>query len=295
MNKLQFLAELKSNIHMLEDEEQTDILDEYSQHVDMKVAAGMTEKEAIAEFGPIDELIEEILAAYHVKVPEKKTHPIADGAHSIAEGSKSVAEAAVGATKKGYSKLKDAAAGAVDKIGRKAEAASDPAGDDLNGTAGVSADAGAGGTGAGAGASARPKAGWLSGLFGGLTRGTSSLWDSCVNLVKTCIRWCWNAFVACVALTMLCTAVLALFGFGFCVVLMLQGYPLIGVTIALLGGTVALTFATLLMVRLFVMKKVSAPNAGFAASSEARPADPVIPDARAATQPLPYLPANEVI
>lgn len=288
MNKLQFLAELKSNIHMLEDEEQTDILDEYSQHVDMKVAAGMTEKEAIAEFGPIDELIEEILAAYHVKVPEKKAHP-------IAEGSKSVAEAAVGATKKGYSRLKDAAAGAVDKIGRKAEAASDPAGDGLNGTAGVSADSGAGGTGAGAGASARPKAGWLSGLFGGLTRGTSSLWDSCVNLVKTCIRWCWNAFVACVALTMLCTAVLALFGFGFCVVLMLQGYPLIGVTIALLGGTVALTFATLLMVRLFVMKKVSAPNAGFAASSEARPADPVIPDARAATQPLPYLPANEVI
>lgn len=268
MNKLQFLAELKSNIHMLEDEEQTDILDEYSQHVDMKVASGMTEKEAIAEFGPIDELIEEILAAYHVKVPEKKANPIADGAHSIAEGSKNVAEAAVGATKKGYSKLKDAAVGAVGRIrpNEKPSHEEKPGRKPLFSTA-----------------------------VNGVARGTSSLWGGCVSLMKTCIRWCWNALVACVALTALFGSVLSLFGFGFCAVLLLQGYPLIGVTIALLGGTVALTFATLLMVRLFVMKKAGASNAGFDATGETRPADAEIPDTHAATQPLPYLPANEVI
>lgn len=292
MNKLQFLAELKSNIHMLEDEEQTDILDEYSQHVDMKVAAGMTEKEAIAEFGPIDELIEEILAAYHVKVPEKKAHTIADGAHSIAEGSKNAAEAAVGATKKGFSKLKDVAAGALGKTKHKADAVTGPAGEDSGKCAGSdNTDE----DNVRPGASKHPERRRFSSAFGSLTRGTSSLWDACVSLAKTCTRWCWNALVACAALTMLCTAVLALFGFGFCVVLMLQGYPLIGVTIALLGGTVALTFGTLLMVRLFAVKKVSDPNAGFDATGETRSADPVIADARAAIQPLPYLPANEVI
>lgn len=292
MNKLQFLAELKSNIHMLEDEEQTDILDEYSQHVDMKVASGMTEKEAIAEFGPIDELIEEILAAYHVKAPEKKSHTIADGAHSIAEGSKNAAEAAVGATKKGFSKLKDVAAGALGKTKHKADAVTGPAGEDSGKCAGSdNTDE----DNVRPGASKHPERRRFSSAFGSLTRGTSSLWDACVSLAKTCIRWCWNALVACAALTMLCTAVLALFGFGFCVVLMLQGYPLIGVTIALLGGTVALTFGTLLMVRLFAVKKVSDPNAGFDTTGETRSADPVIADARAAIQPLPYLPANEVI
>ncbi|MBR3690669.1 MAG: DUF1700 domain-containing protein, partial [Eggerthellaceae bacterium] len=187
MNKLQFLAELKSNIHMLEDEEQTDILDEYSQHVDMKVASGMTEKEAIAEFGPIDELIEEILAAYHVKVPEKKAKPLSAGAHGIVEGGKSAAEAAAGATKKGYSKIKGATLGAFEKIHGKEKTARKPL---------------------------------FSAAANGVARGTSNLWSRCVTATKTCIRWCWNVFVACVAFCFLAAAVCALFGFGFCVVLM---------------------------------------------------------------------------
>ena len=73
MNKTEFLTELRANVHMLEDDEQHDIINEYSQHLDMKVKEGMSETEAIEDFGPVDELIEEILAAYHVKAPEKRT------------------------------------------------------------------------------------------------------------------------------------------------------------------------------------------------------------------------------
>ena len=69
MNKTEFLLALQKQISMLEDDEQKDIIDEYSQHIDMKVQNGMTEDEAIEEFGPLDQLVGEILGAYHVKAP----------------------------------------------------------------------------------------------------------------------------------------------------------------------------------------------------------------------------------
>ncbi len=259
MNKLQFLAELKSNIHMLEDEEQTDILDEYSQHVDMKVAAGMSEEEAIAEFGPVDELIEEILAAYHVKAPEKKADVFDTSAHhGLAEGGKQAIGVVTDAAKKGCSRVKEAAGNALSKT--KATAARNRAG--MHSDADFSAEGGfenstAGGSGANspaAGIGAR-SAKAVRGLASSAARGTTSLGDLCARLVKTCVRWCWNAFAICCALAALFGAICALFSFGFCVVLMFQGYPLIGVTIALFGGTVALAFASLLFARLIVLKR----------------------------------------
>ena len=51
---------------MLEEREQQDILDEYAQHIDMKIQNGMSEEEAIGDFGPVKELAAEILEAYHV-------------------------------------------------------------------------------------------------------------------------------------------------------------------------------------------------------------------------------------
>lgn len=51
---------------MLEEREQQDILDEYAQHIDMKIQNGMSEEEAIRDFGPVKELAAEILEAYHV-------------------------------------------------------------------------------------------------------------------------------------------------------------------------------------------------------------------------------------
>ena len=42
-NKAWFLKELQSRIAVLEDAEQQDILAEYAQHIDLRVAGGLTE------------------------------------------------------------------------------------------------------------------------------------------------------------------------------------------------------------------------------------------------------------
>ncbi len=67
MNKETFLEELRGCLHVLEDQEQEDILEEYAQHIDMKRQKGLSEEEAIKDFGPVKELAAEILEAYHVK------------------------------------------------------------------------------------------------------------------------------------------------------------------------------------------------------------------------------------
>lgn len=67
MKKQEFLDELKRYLKVLQDEEQEDIIDEYSQHIEMKMANGLSEEEAIKDFGSIHALAGEILEAYHVK------------------------------------------------------------------------------------------------------------------------------------------------------------------------------------------------------------------------------------
>ncbi len=66
MNKEGFLKELESHLRVLDDKEQQDILDEYAQHIDLKMKSGLSEEEAIRDFGNIGELAADILEAYHV-------------------------------------------------------------------------------------------------------------------------------------------------------------------------------------------------------------------------------------
>ena len=67
MNKETFLEELRGCLEVLEDQEQQDILEEYAQHIDIKIQNGQSEEDAIRDFGPLKELAAEILEAYHVK------------------------------------------------------------------------------------------------------------------------------------------------------------------------------------------------------------------------------------
>ncbi len=67
MNKGTFLVELREHLSILEDQEQNDVLEEYAQHIDMKMKEGFSEEEAVQDFGTIEELAAEILEAYHVK------------------------------------------------------------------------------------------------------------------------------------------------------------------------------------------------------------------------------------
>lgn len=67
MKKQEFLDELGKRIGMLEDSEQQDILAEYAQHIDLRISSGLSEEDAIRDFGNFDQLVSEILGAYHVK------------------------------------------------------------------------------------------------------------------------------------------------------------------------------------------------------------------------------------
>lgn len=67
MDKKEFLSGLEQSLSVLEEDELRDIISEYEQHIDMKVARGLTEEEAIADFGSFQELTAQLLEAYHVR------------------------------------------------------------------------------------------------------------------------------------------------------------------------------------------------------------------------------------
>lgn len=67
MDKNTFIRELRQALSVLQEDELNDIVNEYEQHIDMKMKSGLTEAEAIADFGSMQELTTEILAAYHVR------------------------------------------------------------------------------------------------------------------------------------------------------------------------------------------------------------------------------------
>mgnify|MGYP002538310408 CR=1 FL=1 len=88
MNKTEFLNELEKRIRVLDKNEINDILGEYSQHIDMRKESGLSEEDAIKDFGDMDELASEILEAYHVNPEydkELKDSGIGKKAEALAE------------------------------------------------------------------------------------------------------------------------------------------------------------------------------------------------------------------
>ena len=66
MTKNEFFHKLESRLNVLNEQERNDILSEYSSHIEFKMQDGKTEEQAIADFGDVDALAEEILSAYHI-------------------------------------------------------------------------------------------------------------------------------------------------------------------------------------------------------------------------------------
>lgn len=75
MNKEQFLEQLKIKLYKLTPVEIQDILDEYSDNIDNKISEGISEEEAVKDFGNIDDLVNEILEAYNFE--PVKNHDLA--------------------------------------------------------------------------------------------------------------------------------------------------------------------------------------------------------------------------
>lgn len=66
MTKNKFLKELDKSLYVLAESERKDIINEYRDIIEEKMKHGKTEKEAVEEFGSMDQLVREILSAYKV-------------------------------------------------------------------------------------------------------------------------------------------------------------------------------------------------------------------------------------
>ncbi len=82
MKKEEFLNKLRKRLDILEEKEVEDLLSEYEGYIEKKIEAGASEEEAVNSFGDIDELADELLKAYKVKVP-KNDDPIGNFANKV--------------------------------------------------------------------------------------------------------------------------------------------------------------------------------------------------------------------
>ena len=101
MNKEKFLKELEKRLIVLNDHEKKDIINEYRDTIEEKIKHGQTEKEAVNDFGDIDELAKEILSAYKInpdyskkngEFSEKTKDIVNDCEQAIKKGAKKMAE-----------------------------------------------------------------------------------------------------------------------------------------------------------------------------------------------------------
>ena len=270
MDKATFLVQLQKNIGMLDDGEQKDIIDEYSQHIDMKVSGGMTEAEAIEDFGDFNEFVREILSAYHVKAPFDQPDAVEAKAavaqptagdrldDAVRAGSNAVGKAAA-ATKSGAHKLGEAVSGAFGKAKDRARASAQRA---QGSSASVSAPAAAG---ASEGLDAGAALGGATGVASAssIRAWLSKAWRVCLRVVKTCARWLWNVCVACCAAFCLILGLASLFCFGVFAVLLAQGYPMLGVTVAGAGASMMFGAAAFLLIKLIARKPARDAGASF--------------------------------
>ena len=234
MNKSEFLSELEKRIRVLDKSEIKDILAEYSQHIDMEISNGQTEDEAIKSFGSIEELTSEILVAYHVNPEYEYDAEISeiidsDNIENKSKEKKAFSEAEEG-IKKWQKKLHDKRlakkAIKAEQKALKKEKSKDEFGEFIekgknNGKA-VGRSVG-----------------------NGVKTLTSKIWTLC--------KW---IFVILCIIPDAALAVISIFGIGILVVLMFQGYPVIGVLIALIGMAIASVAFGGLLISIVVKKKV---------------------------------------
>ncbi len=288
MNKEAFIAELDSRIAVLAEDERRDILDEYEQHIDIKVMRGMSEEDAIADFGRMEELVADILEAYHVRadyadpgkgkkglwnIKEKLSHVrfVKEAGEKEADTEAQQPQSARFAQTV-WGRLRDICgriAAFCQKAGQSGRNAFQRLGRTIQegirtatafckipfvkrGKEKAEEIMPFEGTGHGKEKGKRKMR--REGGFS-VTGAVRALFDACIAAVVWCLKWIWNLFW---------TGSGVLFGFGSCimlffmgvlVVLLVLGYPLGGVTIGCLGLTLCLGSVTIWCFSLIVGKK----------------------------------------
>lgn len=236
MDKREFLKELGNYLVILEEQEQQDILSEYSQHIEMKMQKGMSEKEAIDDFGDLEVLAEEILSAYHIKLQEKTAGEY-HGIHMIIKKGKQWGKSVAAVAQEGgrglWRGLKwlvntpVTAIGALWKKRPRFKIREKKQGD----------------------SNYMERYGFMKGIKNFIVNACRF----CIRACFWCVRWAFNLMLLFIAAMTGIMALMCLFGFGVLFVLLLAGYPLIGITLACFGGLImcgAFTALTLLFIRL---------------------------------------------
>ncbi|MCM1122374.1 MAG: DUF1700 domain-containing protein [Eubacterium sp.] len=235
MNKEKFLEKLREYLSILENQEQEDVLAEYSQHIDMKMQKGLSEEEAIRDFGPIEQLATEILEAYHVKAEfHKKSTPFRIGkpkaggqikeawtkvVHKIGQGFQWIGVKCRTFAKwcsKPFTRRK---ARVDESIQEKYMQDKQKSCAERKGT---------------------EEMGRMEKFFGAIGRGIVSIWKWFVEFCVFLLKFMWNAAWLVFAIFCAGMAMVILMGVGAIPIFLAQGYPFIGIFIICIGGLLCL-------------------------------------------------------
>lgn len=225
MNKSEFLKRLAALLHILQEDEVKDILDEYEQHIDMKMEGGMSEQDAIRDFGSVEELAAEILSAYHVRpdFESKKENKVLE---KMQDSSKKVLDRTGNAVKnagtktgslvkRGWEKIKRICVSPfiylkdlwTNKKNKKEQKERQKRGDEDTMT---------------------------------ITGAAKGIGTGCVHFCKECLDWliriCFGCIFLCAGFMELGLVLCA----GLLLVLMILGYPVIGITLAVIGSVMSM-------------------------------------------------------
>lgn len=102
MNKKEFIDFLENRLSVLKKDEREDVISEYVQHIENKLAEGMGEREAVETLGNAEDLVREILSAYSVdpdynRESESEINSFVNGVfHQVTGAVKSIGDYVVG-------------------------------------------------------------------------------------------------------------------------------------------------------------------------------------------------------
>lgn len=256
MNKEEFITQLKRSISILDDQEQQYFVEEYTQHIDMKMSQGMSEEEAVKEMGTVEELSKEILESYHVKINALEEQNANNAEYKrffgniknradkiygkIVAGCKKTASG----MKKFLTALKNICLKPLlgNQTGDVTEAASENTGAPISGEitpVDASGERKRGGFFWGTGRMIRGFFGGIMGLIKGCFRGMIWLAGKCFYIALWFMLIMWNAFCIGVGLIGIFFTALFVFSMGVFLVMLTQGYPTAGLTLGALGASVS--------------------------------------------------------
>lgn len=231
MNKEEFITQLKQSINILDDQEQQYFVEEYTQHIDMKMSQGMSEEEAVKEIGSIEELSKEILESYHVKTDRTESKPVKNVDYGkffdkVKAQVDKIYEKIASGCKKLASKVKGLFTRHKRKEGERMEEAERREDGQERRTE-------------------RETTGTPGFVFR-LGRMISGFFHFCGRVIRKCFYialWflvaLWNCFAVFCGLIGIFMLIICVFLLGMFVVMLVQGYPFAGLTIATLGATIA--------------------------------------------------------